>query len=293
MDLRRLGPAGLVSSAIGLGTAAFTGMYGPVSEEGSIRAVRLAADTGTTMLDTADFYADGEVEHVVGKAVAGCRDNVLIATHGGMRPIGAGGARRVDGSPAYLTAACEASLRRLRTDYIDIFYLSRADPRVPVAESVGRLAELVTAGKIMYLGLCGVSGDDLRSANAVHPISVLAAEYSLLRRSAETMSLAVAAELGVGVVAYCPLARGLLAGQRHAGMSARDQSIMRATESIAAEMDLGTARLALAWLLARRPDIVPVPGTRTLSHVEMNASVCGLSLGPEMSQILDDLTRPE
>ena len=291
MELRRLGPAGLVSSAIGLGTAAFTGMYGPVSREGSIRAVRLALDVGTTMLDTADFYGDGAVERLVGEAVAGRRDEVVIATHGGMRPVGAEGTRQVDGTPAYLAAACDASLRRLRTDYIDIFYLSRVDPRVPIAESVGRLAELVTVGKIRYLGLCGASGDDLRHADAIHPISVLAAEYSLLRRSAETTVLAVAAELGVGVVAYCPLSRGLLAGGR-SEMAARDRAIMRAVEGTAAEMDLGTARLALAWLLARRPDIVPVPGSRTPSHVEMNASVAGLGLGPEMSQILAGLTEP-
>lgn len=280
MDVRNLGRSGLVSSAIGLGTVAFTGAYGPVSRRECARTVRLALDSGITMFDTADFYAHGEIERVIGESVAGRRDNALIATHGGIR-IGASGNTAVDGDPEYLGLACDASLRRLRTDRIDLFYLSRVDPRIPVEDSVGKLSDLVTAGKIRYIGLCQASADQLRRAQHVHPISAIAVEYSLRRHSAEYGLLRVAAELGVGVVAYCPLDRGLLAGGRSFRVPARERAALHAVEAEAAELDLGVTRLALAWLLARRNDVVPVPSTRSLAHLEMDASTTGIRLAPE------------
>ncbi len=278
MEVRHLGGAGLVSSATGLGTAVFTGLYDPVTRDQCMRTVRLALDTGITMIDTADFYNHGEIERLVGDSLRGRRGDVLIATHGGAHRSLNGEPDVIDGTPAYLAAACDASLRRLRTDVIDLYYLSRADPLVPIEDSVGMLAGLVAAGKIRYVGLCEASPADLRRAQATHPISALAVEYSLLRRSPERQALATAAELGVGVVAYCPLARGLLSGSGSVVATAEEQIAISAAQALAAELDLGVARLALAWLLAWRDDVVPVPGTHVPAHVEMNASASGIRL---------------
>src|SRR6266568_1848000 len=182
MDVRNLGSAGLISSAIGLGTAALTGTYGPVSERDCCNVIRLALDMGITMIDTTDLYSDGTVETLLGRVLYRRRDDALIATHGGMRASVAGKAAVIDGSPAHLAKACDASLQRLKTDFIDIFYLSRVDPRIPVEDSVGKLAELAAAGKIRYIGLGELSAEDLRRAHQTHPISVLAVEYSMWRR---------------------------------------------------------------------------------------------------------------
>jgi aryl-alcohol dehydrogenase-like predicted oxidoreductase len=287
--MRDLGSAGLVSSAVGLGTLAFTGVYGPASKRESTRAIRLALDMGITMFDTADFYSQGEIERLLGESLSGRHDDVLIATHGGMRVDAAGESAVIDGDPDYLAMACDASLGRLRTDRIDLFYLSRVDPQVPVEDSVGKLAELVAAGKIRYLGLCEASADQLRRAQAIHPISVLAIEYSLRQQSAERELLAVAAGLGMGIVACRPLGRGLLTGGATSGVSEREQIALRAIEAEAAELDLGMTRLALAWLLARRGDVVPVPSSRTAAHVEMNASAPGIQLDPATCARLAEL----
>jgi aryl-alcohol dehydrogenase-like predicted oxidoreductase len=185
MQMRTLGSAGLVSSAIGLGTVAFTGAYGLVTRRECGRLVALALDVGITMFDTADFLAHGEIERLLGRSLSRRGDEAIVATEGGVRQFGPDKPVVVDGSPAYLAKACEASLRRLKTDRIDLFYLHGVDPRVPIAESVGKLAELVTAGKIRYLGLRGASAEELRHAQAVHPISVVAVEYSVSRSAAE------------------------------------------------------------------------------------------------------------
>jgi aryl-alcohol dehydrogenase-like predicted oxidoreductase len=280
MDVRNLGTAGLVSSAIGLGTAAFSGIYGPVSKRECQETILLALDLGITMFDTSDIYSGGEIEVLLGRALSHRRRDALIAVHGGMRISAAGDAPVVDGSPGYLAAACDASLRRLNTDFIDIYYLSRVDPRVPVEDSVGKLAELVAAGKIRYVGLCEPSAAYLRRAHAAYPVSALAVEYSLWRRSRERGLLDLAAELSVGVVACCPLARGRLAGDNTLAASAREQAALRSVATEAAELDLGLARLALAWLLTCRNNVVPVPSTRSLAHLEMNASAASIELLP-------------
>jgi aryl-alcohol dehydrogenase-like predicted oxidoreductase len=280
MQLRKLGSQGLVSSAIGLGTLAFTGVHGPVSKRDCIEAVRFALDIGITMVDTASFYAHGRIEQLLGESLAGRRDGALIAAHGGVRPAGAGRAVVVDASPESLAADCEESLRRLKTDRIDLFYLSRVDPRVPVEDSVGKLAELVAAGKIRYIGLHDASADELRRAQAAYPISALAVEYSLRKRVAEKGPIAAAAELGIGVVAYCPLDGGNLATGVSSAAPLGEQASLRELEEQAAELDLGMARLALGWLLGCREDVVPVPSTRSLAHLEMNASAVGIRLTP-------------
>jgi aryl-alcohol dehydrogenase-like predicted oxidoreductase len=269
MDTRRLGGAGLVSSAMGLGTAAFMGTSGPVTAADCRRTIHVALDTGVTLID-AGSAPDGAAEALLGQALAGRRAEALIATR--VREL----AYRPGPGPTDLGVACEESLRRLRTDHIDLLYLPRS-PRIGVEEGVGQLGELARAGKIRHVGLCAPSADELRRAQAVYPVSAVAVEYSLRRRAAEDM-LAVAAELGVGVVACRPLGGGLLAGRNRAGTSARDKTALRAIEAEAAWLNLGMARLALAWLLAQRPDIVPVPGTRDPTHAEMNASAVNIRL---------------
>jgi len=292
MELRNLGSAGLVSSAIGLGTVAFTGTYGPVSRRECIRTIGHALDVGITMVDTADSYAHGGIERMIGESLSGRRDDALIGTQVGFHRATAGKAPVIDGSPAYLAAACDASLKRLRTDFIDLLYLASVDPRIPVEESIGKLAELVKAGKVRYVGLCAASADDLRRAHAIHPISALAVSYSLRHRSAEREALSAAAALGVGIVACRPLARGLLTGGVAVETSAREREALRAMQAQAAELDLGVARLALAWLLAWRDDVVPVPSTRSLAHLEMDASASGIRLTRETCVRLAGLFPP-
>jgi aryl-alcohol dehydrogenase-like predicted oxidoreductase len=279
MEVRSLGSAGLVSSAVGLGAMAFTGVYGEASRSESDRVIRLALDMGITLFDAADGHTRDESETLLGRLLAHRRGDALIAAYGGTRTADGGRSLSVDGNPARLAADCDASLRRLGTDYIDLFYLSGVDPQVPVEDSIGKLAELVTEGKIRYLGLREAPPDQLRRAHATHPISALALEYSFLRRPAVHGPLAAAASLGVGVVSCCPLARGLLSGSTPTAMRTDDQAALRLLENEAAELDIGTARLALAWLLAQRDDLVPVPSTRRPVHLEMNATTPTIRLG--------------
>jgi aryl-alcohol dehydrogenase-like predicted oxidoreductase len=290
MDLIEIGRAGLISSPIGLGTAAFAGLYGAVTKCECVRVIDVALHGGITMLDTADFYARGDAERLLGESLGARRGDVLIATHGGSRGSGGGTPTAIDGRPAYLGVACAASLRRLNTDYIDLYYLSRVDPRVRVEESVGKLAELVAEGKIRYIGLCEPSADDLRRAHAVHPVSAVAVDYSLRDRSAEAGVLAAARELGIGVVAYCPLARGLLAGARSPTTPGEGDGL-RAIEARAAALDVGMARLALAWLAGCR-QVIPVPSSRSPAHLEMNASAIGIRLSPEVCADLEAVFPP-
>ena len=281
MKMRSLGSSGLLSSAIGMGTAALTGTYGPVTVADCDRTVHLALDTGITMFDATGARSAGEraAEVLLGRALSGRRAEALIATRARWPTEGIG-EPGVNHGPAYLAVACDESLQRLRTDYIDIFYLPR-DPRFPVEEGVCKLAELATAGKIRYLGMCMPSADELRRAHATHPVSAVAVEYSLRRPTAEKEVLAMAVPLGVGVVACRPLGGGLLAGRSVPGVSARDRTALRTIEAEATDLNLGMARLALAWLLAQRPDVVPVPSTRKPTHVEMNASAVDLALSEE------------
>jgi aryl-alcohol dehydrogenase-like predicted oxidoreductase len=274
MNVRNLGSAGLITSAIGLSML-------KLSRRECGRMVQLALDMGITMLDTGDTGAQGAVEEMLGHALLGRRDDALVATQAGVR-VDARGCATVDGTPAHLDAACDASLSRLNTDHIDLFYLSRVDPRVPVEDSVGKLSELVTAGKIRYLGMRGATAGQLRRAHATHPVSSLAVDYSLRSRSAEKALLPVAASLGVGVVACGPLGHGLLTGNGAARASASERAALRAIEAEASELDLGLARLVLAWLLSWRDDVVPVPSTRNPAHLEMNASAADIRLAPDI-----------
>lgn len=298
MSVGKLEEHGLISSPIGLGCGAFTGVYGLVGEEETIRTIQHALNIGITMFDIADFYGAGEVERIVGRAIEGCRDQALIATRGGLIFDARGRPTGVDGSPDHLSRACDASLRRLSVDHIDLYYLARVDPYVPVEESVGRLAELATAGKIGHIGLSRASAEQLRRAHVTHPIIAIATEYSLLERAIEAEELPAARALGVEVVACRPLARGLLTGRissvehlaaddlrRHDWRFRRESAAHRkdmllAAEAMAAEKDVSLGRLALAWLLAQ-PGVIPVPSTRSRLHLEMNAAATAVRLTTE------------
>jgi aryl-alcohol dehydrogenase-like predicted oxidoreductase len=306
MNVSGVGEPGLHSAAIGLGCGAFAGGYGFVDRSEIAKTVRHALDIGVAMLDTADFYGGGEVERLVGRAIKARRDEALIATRGGYRFDADGKPVGVDGSPGYLSKACNASLRRLAVDHIDLYYLARVDPDVPVEDSVGRLAELVTAGKIRHIGLSKASAEQVRRAYAVHPVTALASEYSLLARQVETADLPTARELGIVLVACRPFARGLLTGRiksldqldvndlRRTDRRFRPENVarcidlLRVAEQMAAERDVGLGRLALAWLLAQ-PGVVPVPSTRNRVHLEMNSSAIGVRLTPDECERLAEL----
>lgn len=299
MQVRRLGSAELETSAIGLGTLAFTGGYGPTDEQTAISVIRQAVDSGITMLDTADFYAGGRVEAMLGRAIAGRRDEVVIATRGGALFTPEGRPRGLDGSPEHLARACDESLARLGVDTIDLYYLARVDPRVPLEDSIGALGELVKAGKIAHVGVSELTAEQLRRAAAVHPITALASEYSLFERGVEAEILPVARELGIGVVACSPLGRGALTGKltsldqlgsgdyrhNHPRFApenfARNQELVRPLGRIASEHDASVSRLSLAWLLAQGPDIVPIPSTRNPLHLDLNAGALQLRLTPD------------
>jgi aryl-alcohol dehydrogenase-like predicted oxidoreductase len=307
MEYRRLGGTGLVSSAVGLGCLSFTGAYGHADHARSMLAVRAALDTGITLLAMADFYRGGAVEQLVGEALAGCRSQMLIATQGGQRFSETGRLAGVDASPAYLKRACDASLRRLRTDRIDLYFLAHPDRKIRLEDSIGALAELVAEGKLGGIGLCDASAGTLRRAHAIHPVAAVATEYSLWCRRPEHDVLPVARELAIGLIACQPLGRGVLAGritsahQLRAGdprlrdlrfteaSLARVQPQLQAVQEMAALRNVGAGRLALAWLLAQYDRVVAAPGTRSSLHVEMNAAATSVELSPDECQRLGAL----
>jgi aryl-alcohol dehydrogenase-like predicted oxidoreductase len=296
MHVRKLGDAGPPSPPIGLGTLALTGRSGPVDDATGIDTIRFALDIGVTLIDAVADHDVERAERLVGRAVAGRRDEAVIATCGGIRPATGGRGTRLDGTPEHLRRSCDASLERLGVDHIDIYYLAGVDPRVPVEESMGELAGLVASGKVRRVGLSGASADQLRRAHAVHPVAALAAEYSLWERRVEAECLPAARERGVAVFACRPLGRGFLTGRiRSAGQLADGDArhddprfrpenlpgnlrLLRAAEEVAAHRDLGLSRLALAWLLCRGDDVTPVPSTRDRLHLEMNAAAAEVRL---------------
>ncbi|WP_030666356.1 aldo/keto reductase [Streptomyces rimosus] len=304
MRYRRLGGQdGPIVSAVGLGCMGMSVAYGPADPAEARRALDRAAELGVTFLDTADAYGRGANEEFVGGWLRdrAKRDAVVLATKFGLRhdPV-TGRVDAVDTSPAYVPVACDASLRRLGVEYVDLYYAHRRDPAVPVEETVGAMAELVAAGKVRQLGLSEVSPETLRKAHAVHPISAVQLEYSLFTRDVvEGGMLATCRELGVTVVAYSPLGRGMLAG----ALAAREElgeadnrrrwprfseeniernfALVRAVRRVADEIGVPPARAALAWLLAQGEDIVPIPGTKRARYVAENAAAAELTLTAE------------
>lgn len=291
MEQRKLGD--LTCSAIGFGCMGLSQAYGPADDDESVATIRHALDAGVTLLDTAMSYGAGHNERLVGRAIAGRRDEVVVATKFGI--VRGDDGVKLDGRPGMVREYCDASLRRLGVDVIDLYYLHRVDPEVPVAETVGAMAGLVAAGKVRHLGLSEVSPPQLAEASAVHPIAAVEFEWSLSWREPEDDVVPAARAHGAGLVPYSPLGRGLLTGKlpagpfppgdfraadpRFAGADLdRNLALVSALTRLAAANGVSTGQLALAWLLAQGPDVVPIPGTRNRARVAENAAAAGLTL---------------
>jgi aryl-alcohol dehydrogenase-like predicted oxidoreductase len=314
---RRLGSTGPEVGAIGLGCMGMSHAYGQPDDAESTRTLHRAIDLGVNHFDTADIYGFGSNEELVGKVVAQRRDEVVLATKfGNRRPDDPDALARaqyvVDTSAAWAKAACDASLRRLGIDTIDLYYVHRRNPATPIEETVGAMAELVAAGKVRQLGLSEVSPATLRAAHAVHPIAAVQLEYSLFTRDVvEGEMLATCRELGVAVVAYSPVGRGLLTGtvtSRDALAAndyrrntprftdenlARNLPLVEAVREVAAEIGCTPAQAALAWLLAQGEDILPIPGTKRVRYLEENAAAAALQLSDDQLARLSDAAPPD
>ena len=301
MKRRRLGP--IEVGAIGLGCMSMTPIYGEPSEPEAIATIHRAIELGCDLIDTSDAYGVGTNEELVARAIKGRRDKVVLATKfGNIRDPQ--GRPAVDGRPEYVREACEASLKRLGTETIDLYYIHRVDPSVPIEETVGAMARLREAGKIRHLGISEPSPKTLRRAHAAHPMAAVQTEYSLWTRDAEAELLGVCAELGIGYVAYSPLGRGFLTGtvevealganDRRRDMPRfqgdnlrRNQGLLETLQRLAAKEGCTPAQLGLAWLLSRRDFIVPLPGTKQRRWLEENAAAADLSLSRETLAALD------
>jgi aryl-alcohol dehydrogenase-like predicted oxidoreductase len=305
MRRTRLGKNGPEISAIGLGCSGMSADYGVPDDAESIATVHRAIDLGVNLIDTSDAYAGGKNEELLARAIKGKRDRLFIATKfGNIR--GPGGERGgTNSSPEYVPVACEASLKRLGIDVIDLYYQHRVDPKVPIEDTVGAMARLVEQGKVRYLGLCEAGPDTIRRAHSVHPISALETEYSLWTRDVEAQILPLTRQLGIALVAYCPLGRGFLTGtfqsrgdlipsdRRHAhprfqeGNFERNLALLKPIQTIARDKGCIMAQVALAWLLARGPDIVPIPGTKRRTYLEQNVAAVEIALSDAEAAALD------
>ncbi len=305
MEQRTLGRQGLQVSALGLGCMGMSDFYGQTDDAESIRTIHRAQELGVTFFDTADMYGPFKNEELLARAFAGRREQVVLATKFGIvRDPNNPAVRGINGRPEYVKKSCEDSLRRLKTDYLDLYYQHRVDPQTPIEETVGAMAGLVKEGKVRYLGLSEAAPDTLRRANAVHPISALQTEYSLWSRDPEDGILQTCRELGIGFVPYSPLGRGFLTGQikSFADLDADDyrrhtprfqgENFQRNLDVVARIQELAAAKgctpgqLALAWVLAQGPDIVPIPGTKRVSYLEENVAALSVSLTKaELTQI--------
>lgn len=304
LPTRRLGPDGLAVSALGYGAMGLSGVYGAADDAESLRLLHQLLDHGVNFIDTADVYGNGHNERLISDLLAERRAEVVLATKFGAQDTGLG-------RPEYVRQSIDASLARLGTDHVDLYYLHRLDPTTPIEETVGAMAELVDAGKVRHLGLSEVSSTTLRRAHAVHPITAVQQEYSLFTRDPEQQLLPTTRELGVGLVAYSPLGRGVLTGAVNSpadveNLASRQQRYPRfAEESLrrnielteplrnkAAELDLAPAQLALAWLLAQGDDVVPIPGSRRLSNVTANIEAATTSLDETVVTMLSEAFPP-
>jgi len=295
---------GLTVSTLGLGCMGMSEFYGTADESEATATIHRALDLGVSFLDTADMYGPFTNERLVGRAIAGRRDEVVLATKfGNVRDPDDPRNRRIDGSPEYVRSACDASLQRLGVDHIDLYYQHRVDKTVPIEETVGAMAELVAAGKVAHLGLSEASPDTIRRAHATHPITALQTEYSLWTRDLEDEILPLLRELGIGLVPYSPLGRGFLTGtitstddleaddfRRHNPRFAGDAlqanlAIVDAVRAVADGLGATPGQVALAWVLAQGDDVVPIPGTKRVRYLEENVAAADVRL------TADDLAR--
>jgi aryl-alcohol dehydrogenase-like predicted oxidoreductase len=310
MQQRTLGKGGLTVSAMGLGCMGMSEFYGPGDEAESIATIHRAADLGVTFLDTADMYGRGKNEELVGRAIAGQRGRFTVATKFGIVRTDEPTSRSINGRPEYVRQACEASLRRLGVDVIDLYYLHRKDPSTPIEETVGAMARLVAEGKIRHIGLSEVSAATLRLACAVHPVAALQTEYSLWSREPEDDILPACRALGVGFVPYSPLGRGFLTGQITSPddlaaddfrrMSPRFQgenfqknlALVGHVRELAAQKGCTPAQLALAWVLRQGDDVAPIPGTKRRKYLDENAGAMAVELTDDDLARIDAIAPP-
>jgi aryl-alcohol dehydrogenase-like predicted oxidoreductase len=296
MQHRKLGHSDLRVSAIGLGLMSMSGTYGKSDDAESITVIHHALDQGINFLDSSDMYGWGHNEELLGRALKGRRDRVVLTTKFGQVQSPDGKGNLVDGRPAYVAQACDVSLKRLGVDVIDVYYQHRVDPKVPIEDTVGAMSRLVEGGKVRYLGLCEAAPATIRRAHAVHPLSAVQSEYSLLYREPAEGTLPTCRELGISYVAYSPLGRGFLTGRFHseddlpaddrrrAHPRFQDQNfthnvkLIHPLEEIAREKGVKPSQLVLAWLLGQGEDIIPIPGTKRRRYLEENLGALGISL---------------
>lgn len=310
MPTRTLGSQGLEVSALGLGCMGMSDFYAGRDEAESVATIEHALDRGVTFLDTADMYGVGANEELVGRVVRNRREWVVVATKFGNVRGADGSFQGINGRPDYVRQACDASLKRTGLDFIDLYYQHRVDPDVPIEETVGAMAELVQAGKVKYLGLSEAAPATIRRAHAVHPITALQTEYSLWTRDPEDQILPTCRELGIGFVPYSPLGRGFLTGQfkspddlpeddyrRHSPRFQgeafqRNLDLVRAIEEMARDKGCTPAQLALAWVLARGNDIVPIPGTKRRTYLDDNLGALDVTLDDADLRRIDEVLPP-
>jgi aryl-alcohol dehydrogenase-like predicted oxidoreductase len=311
MKLRRLGSRGPEVSAVGLGCSGMSSDYGVPDDKESVATIHRAIELGVNFFDTSDAYAAGRNEELIAGAITDRREGLVIATKfGNIRgPKGERGG--TNGKPDYVPVACEASLKRLGIDVIDLYYIHRIDPEVPIEDTVGAMARLVEQGKVRHIGLCEAGAQTIRRAHAVHPLAAVQMEYSLWTRDAEAEILPVLRELGISLVAYSPLGRGFLTGafksrddliptdRRHAhprfqeGNFERNLQLLGPIEALAADKDVTTSQIVLGWLLAQGDDIVPIPGTKRRRYLEQNVAAVDLELSADELQLLSVAFPPD
>ncbi len=308
MNTRQLGRSGLTVSALGLGCMGMSDFYGERDDAESVRTLHRALDLGITFFDTADMYGPHTNEELLGRAFAGRRDEVVLATKFGIvRDLADPTKRGISGRPEYVRASCEGSLRRLGTDHIDLYYQHRVDPATPIEDTVGEMSRLVAEGKVRFLGLSEAAPATLRRAATVHPIAALQTEYSLWSRDPEDELLATCRELGIGFVPYSPLGRGFLTGQiqsvddlapddfrRQTPRFHRDNfqqnlDLVARIHELARQKACSPSQLALAWVLAQGDDIVPIPGTKRVKYLEENAGALAVMLTPDELRQIDEI----